>query len=101
MALLKPFFNGTILFSSISPDNERYLKDELFGCFKYIKIPFDELMRMPTRDRKFYILKHNEAVENENKEYEEMQNGKSTRTEAIDRYTDIDQQNVINSNKRK
>ena len=58
-------------------------------------------MRMPTRDRKFYILKHNEAVENENKEYEEMQNGKSTRTEAIDRYTDIDQQNVINSNKRK
>ena len=79
MALLKPFFNGTILFSSISPDYEKYLKEELFGCFKYIKIPIDELMRMPTRDRKFYILKHNEEVDAENKQYEAMKEGKSTK----------------------
>jgi len=97
VALLKPFFSGTILFSSISPDSERELKEELFGCFKYIKIPLDELMRMPTRDRRFYILRHNQAIEDENREYEAAKNGGSTKTEAIDRYTDIDQQNLKNA----
>ncbi len=100
MARLKPFLNGTILFSSISPESERLLKEELFGCFKHIKIPFDELLRMPTRDRKFYILKHNEAVEEERREYENMQKGGSTRTEAIDAYTDIDQKNLKNAANR-
>ena len=100
MAHLKPFLNGTILFSGISPDYEKQLKEELFGCFKYIKIPFDELEKMPIRDRKFYILRHNEAVEAERKEYEEKQNGGSTRTEAIDAFTDIDQQNLKNATNR-
>ena len=100
MALSKPFLNGTILFSSISPDYERYLKEELFGCFKYIKIPFEDLLRMPTRDRKYYILKHNEAADAERREYEERQNGSSTRTEAIDAFTDIDQQNLKNAASR-
>ena len=100
VARLRPFLNGTILFSLISPEYERYLKEELFGCFKHIKIPFDELMKMPTRDRKFYILKHNEAAEAERREYENMQKGGSTKTEAIDAYTDIDQQNLKNSAKR-
>ena len=100
MAHLKPFLNGTILFSGISPDYERYLKEELFGCFKHIKMPFDELLKMPTRDRKFYILKHNEAAESERKEYEDMQKGGTAKTEAIDAYTDIDQQNLKNATNR-
>ena len=100
MALSKPFLNGTILFSLISPEYERALKEELFGCFKHIKIPFDELLRMPVRDRKFYILKHNEDIENERREYEERQKGGSTKTEAIDAFTDIDQQNLKNAAKR-
>ena len=100
MALSRPFLNGTILFSSISPDYERYLKEELFGCFKDIKIPFEELLRMPTRDRKFYIIKHNEAADAERREYEERQKGGSTRTEAIDAFTDIDQQNLKNATSR-
>ena len=54
-----------MLFSSISPNYERNLKDELFGCFKYIGIPFDILDRMPTRDRKFYIAKHNGIMDEE------------------------------------
>ena len=70
------------------------LKEELFGCFKYIKIPFDELMRMPVRDRKFYILKHNEVVDAEKEEYESSKNG--SKTEAIDKFTDIDQKNSKN-----
>jgi hypothetical protein len=100
VAHLRPFLNGTILFSLISPEYERYLKEELFGCFKHIKIPFDELMKMPTRDRKFYILKHNEAAEEERREYEEKKNGGTAKTEAIDAFTDIDQQNLKNSAKR-
>ena len=100
MAHLRPFLNGTILFSSISPEYERLLKEELFGCFKHINIPFEELLRMPTRDRKYYILKHNEAAIAEQQEYENMQKGTSSKTEAIDRYTDIDQANLKNATKR-
>lgn len=55
---------------------------------------------MPTRDRKFYILKHNEAADAERQEYENMQKGGSTKTEAIDAYTDIDQQNLKNATNR-
>jgi hypothetical protein len=76
------------------------LKEELFGCFKHIKIPLDELMRMPTRDRKYYILKHNEAMDAEKQEYENMKKGGAIKTEAIDAYTDIDQQNIRNAAKR-
>lgn len=57
-------------------------------------------MRMPVRDRKFYILKHNEAADEERHEYENMQKGGSTKTEAIDAYTDIDQQNLKNASRR-
>ena len=57
-------------------------------------------MKMPTRDRKFYILKHNEAAEEERREYEEKKNGGTAKTEAIDAFTDIDQQNLKNSAKR-
>jgi len=100
VAHLRPFLNGTILFSSISPDYERLLKEELFGCFKYIKIPLEALERMPVRDRKYYILKHNEATDAERQEYENARNGGSTRTEAIDAFTDIDQQNLKNATSR-
>ena len=66
MARLRHFLNGTILFSSISPNYEQTLKEELFGCFKYIGIPFDQLNKMPTRDRKYYIMKHNNEMEKQN-----------------------------------
>ena len=55
---------------------------------------------MPTRDRKFYILRHNEAANAEREEYENAQKGGTTKTEAIDAYTDIDQQNLKNATKR-
>lgn len=101
MAHSRHFLNGTILFSLISPDYERLLKEELFGCFKYIKIPFSELNRMPIRDRKYYIMRHNESVEAENEEYRARQNGgNSSKTNAIDRYTDVDQSNLKNASRR-
>lgn len=88
--------NGTILFSSISPNYERNLKEELYGCFKYIGIPFDILDKMPTRDRKFYIAKHNGIVEAENAEH----NGNSINGEMLDAYTDLYQQNEMNARNR-
>ena len=57
-------------------------------------------MKMPTRDRKFYILKHNEAAEAERIEFENRQKGGTSSTEAIDAFTDIDQQNLKNAAKR-
>lgn len=59
-----------MMFSSISPEYEENLKEELFGCFKYMGIPFDVLNAMPTRDRKYYINQHNKKVAEENEAYE-------------------------------
>ena len=55
---------------------------------------------MPVRDRKFFILEHNEAAQEEREEYESRQKGGSTKTEAIDAFTDIDQSNLKNATKR-
>jgi hypothetical protein len=54
------------MFSGISPNFAQTLREELFGCFKYIHIPYSELMNMPTKDRKYYIRKHNEVTNKEN-----------------------------------
>ena len=96
MAHLKHFLNGKILFSLTSPNQERDLKDELFGCFKHIGIPFDILEKMPVRDRKFYIAKHNGIIEKEN----EKENGSTIDGEMINKYTDMSQQTEMNNKKR-
>jgi hypothetical protein len=54
----------TSIFFSISPeDYERNLKDEIWGCFKYIGIPLDTVMNMPIQDRKYFIMRHNAEQE--------------------------------------
>lgn len=35
------------------------LKNEIWGCMKYIGFTLEELNNMPTRDRRIYIKKHN------------------------------------------
>ena len=85
------------MFSSISPDYERNLKDELYGCFKYIGIPFDILNKMPIRDRKFYIAKHNGSVEDEKRK---EQGDSRIDGEMINKFTDYSQLNDINSRNR-
>lgn len=79
---------------SISPNAERYLKEELWGCFKYIKIPFDTLKKMPTRDRKFYIKRHNEQAS-------EMNNNSSPHREeaGINSFTKQTQGDIRNNMK--
>ena len=85
------------MFSSISPDYERNLKDELYGCFKYIGIPFDILNKMPIRDRKFYIAKHNGIVEEEKKK---ATNDSKVDGEMINKFTDYSQLSDVNGRNR-
>lgn len=61
-----------------------------------MKIPFEELKMMPTKDRKYYIQKHNSEVEAENAEYYKREHGGNTST-MIDKYTDMEQQNLRNA----
>ena len=57
-------------------------------------------MNMPTRDRKYYISRHNEVTDSENEEYESENKGGSTKTEASDRFTDVTQSNLKNAKNR-
>ncbi len=63
---MRPFLNSTILFSSISPEFKVHLWDELTSCEKFVGIPYDILMTMPTYIRKFHIQKHNDYISEEN-----------------------------------
>ena len=65
---------------------EKNLKDELFACHMYIKIPFDVLDRMPIRDRKYYIHKYNEYMTAR----ENAMNHSSSTTD-ISQYTNMSQ----------
>lgn len=84
-----------MLFSSISPDYARNLLDELWGCFKYVGIPLDELKRMPIKDRKYFIKKHNRDVEEENAEMKNSRNNTSS-TFDIEKFTDMSQSEIEN-----
>ena len=68
---------------------EKNLKDELFACHMYVKIPFDVLQNMPIMDRKYYIHKYNEYMEARN----EAMNGGGEKSSSSDisRYTSMSQ----------
>jgi hypothetical protein len=85
-----------MLFST-SPDAEAYLKDELWGCFKHIKIPFDILYKMPTRDRKYYIKRHNDEM---SKEQNDAKGSRNRNELGINGVAKAEQQRAINASKR-
>jgi hypothetical protein len=68
---------------------EKNLKDELFACHMYVKIPFDVLQNMPIMERKYYIHKYNEYMEARNA----AMNGdnSSSSSSDISRYTSMSQ----------
>ena len=68
------------------------MKEELFSCFKYVGIPFEELYSMPVRDRRYFIIKHNEYSERERNALEGKKEG--NQTSMIDGYTDIEQAKI-------
>ena len=67
---------------------EKNLKDELFACHMYVKIPFDVLQKMPIMDRKYYMQKYIEYVEERNSA---MDGTSSTSTSDIANYTSLSQ----------
>ena len=67
---------------------EKNLKDELFACHMYVKIPFDVLQKMPIMDRKYYIHKYNEYMEAKNNA---MNGGGETKSSDISKYTSMSQ----------
>ena len=61
------FYHWTSMFFSISPNEyNEALQDEIWGCFKYIGIPYDSLMNMPIQTRKYFIARHNKETEDIN-----------------------------------
>ena len=67
---------------------ERNLKDELFACHMYVKIPYEALMNMPIMDRKYYIHKYNEYMEARNAA---MSGNDSKSSGDISKYTSMSQ----------
>jgi len=67
---------------------EKNLKDELFACHMYVKIPFDILQKMPILERKYYIHKYNEYMEARNAA---MSGDRSSSTSDISKYTSMSQ----------
>lgn len=53
------------MFSAIYDNYEKNLKQELWMCHKHMNLTMEEIYNMTIRDRKFYILAHNKAVERE------------------------------------
>lgn len=51
-------FPLTTIFSS-TYHNEEAFKYELWNCFKIIGFSMSDIMKMPIRDRKFYIQQYN------------------------------------------
>ena len=63
------------------PDNyEAALQEELWGCFRYIGIPYETLWKMPIQHRKFIIMKHNNEQEGIQKEAEKSKLGPGSST---------------------
>ena len=59
MALSVCFSQLTNIFFLQSPDSELSFWEEIWGCVKYIGIPYDTVMSMPVQNRKILIRRHN------------------------------------------
>ena len=65
------FYNLTNLFFSLIPsDYEASLKNEIWGCTHYMKIPLETVMKLPIQDRRYFIQRHNIEQEELKKEIE-------------------------------
>ena len=84
------------MFFLITPSEyEAALKEEIWGCFKYMNIPLETIYSMPVMDRKYFIRKHNESVKKENEANESAgNNGKENNIEGIgiNSYAKLEQQ---------
>lgn len=51
--------------------------NEIYGCVNYLNLPYETVMDLPIYVRKFWIKKHNHAVEEEQAEMERAKLGQS------------------------
>ncbi len=98
MALCPCFCNLTNLFFSLIPsDYERILKDEIWGCTHYMKLPMETVMKLPIQDRRYYIHKHNEEQQDIRSRQERATGTNRTYDgEAINEYAKLEQENAKN-----
>lgn len=69
--------------------------DEIWGCFKYVGMPYDMIMKLPIQDRREFIHKHNLEQERIDKEYA-SDTGENVRTyegESINQFARMEQSN--------
>ena len=81
-----------MFFSTLPDDYETKLKDEIYGCFKYIGIPIETLYHMTVQDRRYFILRHNAEQQRIELEQESNKNGNSINAN-LNEYAKLDQQN--------
>lgn len=86
-----------LFFSLISDDYDRMLKDEIWGCVHYMKLPMETVMRMPVQDRRYFIQKHNDEQQGIKKTMDKR-SGVATITDgdAINEYARLEQENIKN-----
>lgn len=82
-----------IFFSISSNDYEQTFWDEIWGCVKYIEIPFDVIWNMPVYMRKIMINKHNLE---QSREERSNDNAITFEGSAINTYAAIEQQKQKN-----
>ena len=69
------------------------LKEEIWGCHKYMNIPLDTIYSMPIMDRKFFIHKHNEDIKKQESMVEKNSNEKTIEGINLNSYAKKEQQN--------
>lgn len=80
----------------IPSEYEKMLKDEIWGCTHYMKLPMETVMRLPVQDRRYYIQMHNEEQQGIKRDID-MRNGRSkVDGDSINEYARLEQENKKN-----
>jgi hypothetical protein len=74
------------------------LKDEIWGCTHYMKLPMETVMKLPVHDRHYFIQKHNEEQQGIRATIDKRSNKGNAITDAetINRYAKLEQENIKN-----
>lgn len=75
---------------------EARLEREVWGCVKYIGIPYETVMKMPIYKRKDYIRLHNEEQEGITKQREKDNSKNTVSGMMINDYAKLEQANNDN-----
>lgn len=77
---------------------ETRLEREIWGCVKYIGIPYETVMKMPIYKRKDYIRLHNEEQEGIARQHNKDSSKSTVSGMMINDYAKLEQANKDNRN---